>query len=37
METSFKPSLEIYENCVNEEDQFNYIEKLARDRTKVPL
>ena len=37
METSFKPSLTIYENCQNEEEQFDYIEKLGRNKTKIPL
>lgn len=37
METSFKPSLAIYEDCYNEEEQFDYIEKLGRHETKVPL
>ncbi len=37
METSHKPALQIYENCQNEEEQFDYIEKLGRYTTKVPL
>jgi hypothetical protein len=37
METTEKPYLEIYEDCKDDEEVLSYLDKLGRNKTKVPF